>query len=552
MLVHISIRNYVIVDELELDIKPGLTAITGETGAGKSIMLDALSLALGDRASADCVLPNAKQAQISAQFDISNIVEAQNWLQMHDLDNNECILRRVVSSDGRSRGYINGTPCPLSDLQNLGELLLDLHSQFEHQSLLKPQTQQKLLDEYASAQELSKQVTNLANDWHAIYKQLENIKQNTNNNNQRINFLRFELEELEQLKLKAGEAEQLEQEFKQLNSASELITLCQQINELAEHQFTPALNQIKRNLNKAQNMTSDLNEAINLFEAAQIGADEAFKIVINFLDDFNADPEHLQQIEARLAIIYQLARKHNVNPEQLLDVATQLKQELTNLEQQSSNLTELEAKLSKLEQKYRFNALKLSQKRAKFAQKLSEQVTLSMHNLGMQNGNFVVVLTENSNNTPQTNGLETVQFLVATNPNQEPKPLIKVASGGELSRISLAIAVITAQTSRTATLIFDEVDVGIGGPTAEIVGQMLRTLGNNGQVITVTHLAQVAACAHQHLRASKSFSCENVHIDVDELDVETRIHEIARMLSGIEITQESLAHAASFIKRNQL
>jgi len=552
MLVHLSIQNYVIVDELELDIKPGLTAITGETGAGKSIMLDALSLALGDRATADCVLGNAKQAQISAQFDITNITEAQNWLEAHDLDFTECILRRVINSDGRSRGYINGTACTLNDLQNLGELLLDLHSQHEHQSLLKPNTHQKLLDEFANAQDLTNQVKDLAKKWQQTYQELENIKQNENTNTKRINFLQFELEELEQLNLQQGEIEQLEQEAKQLNFANDLIDICRQINEIAEQQLNPALNQINRNLNKAKNMTDALDETINLFETAQIQSDEALKIVVNFLDDFTADPERLQQIEARLALIYQLARKHSVNPEQLLEVTKQLKQELFHLEQSSTNLTQLEADLTKLEQKYRFIAQKLSIKRAEFAQKLSEQVSLSMDKLGMKHGIFQVVLTPNNNNLPNINGLESVEFLVATNPNQAPKPLIKVASGGELSRISLAIAVITAQTSRISTLIFDEVDVGIGGPTAEIVGKMLRTLGKNGQVITVTHLAQVAACAHQHLRASKTFVNGKTHIDIDELDTETRIHEIARMLGGVEITQESIAHATTFIKRNQL
>jgi len=549
MLTHLVIQNYTIVSNLELELKRGLTAITGETGAGKSIMLDALSLVLGGRANADCVKVGAKQAQISAQFDISQAVSVKSWLQSKDLSTDECLLRRVISSEGRSRSYINGTTCTLTDLQSLGDLLLDLHSQHQHQSLLKTETHRHILDNFAQNVELAAQVKDLATKYHHLQQQIRQIEENNKSVTQRIDFLQFELDELERLNLQKDEVQSLEQEFKQLNSAHELLSECQHISELYDNQLTPSLSQILRKLQKLSDNSSALNESYALFETAQIQIDEAFGGITNFLADFAADPVRLQQIEARLAIIYQLARKHAVEAEQLLQVQDDIKQELARLAQTSDNLNHLTAQLPQIKQEFHHLASKLSDKRKTAADDLRAQVTASLHNLGMQNAVFKVSLLPNAVDVPNANGLENVEFLVTTNPGQPVKSLLKVASGGELSRISLAIEVIAAQSLRVATLIFDEVDVGIGGPTAEIVGQMLRKLGEKVQVITVTHLAQVAAYAHQNLRVTKSFSQEQIHVDIDELDAETRVHELARMLGGIEITKESLAHAKSLIER---
>src|SRR3990167_991905 len=434
MLVHLSVHNYAIVEHLDLELNGGMSVITGETGAGKSIMLDALGLTLGDRADSGVVRPGSDKADILATFDLADIPEAEAWLAERDLNNEgPCILRRVITAEGRSRGYINGTPCPLGDLKALGELLIDIHSQHEHQSLLKTDTHRRLL------------------------------------------------EELENLGLGENELEQLEQEHKNLTNAETLLGICRQVVEqCSESDSGNVLNALTASLNRlssVNNASGSLSEATTLLTSAQIQVEEAVGELNRFLDHFDADPARLQEIEERLDTIYTLARKHRIQQTEVATMQQKLLDEIETLNANDESIERLGEELASFARHYQEKARELSALRQQAATSLASAVELEIQRLGMPGGRFTIELHPNASQELQPHGLEHVELLVSANPGQPLKALAKVASGGELSRISLAIQVITAQTSRVPTLVFDEVDVGIGGPTAEIVGQLLRRLG---------------------------------------------------------------------------
>ncbi|PAU86263.1 DNA repair protein RecN [Pseudomonas sp. WN033] len=553
MLVHLAVNNYAIVDHLELELKGGMSAITGETGAGKSIMLDALALTLGDRADSGAVRPGADKADILAIFDISKIPEAQAWLDDRDLDSPEqqVILRRVITAEGRSRGYINGSPCPQQDLKTLGEMLIDIHSQHEHQSLLKTETHRRLLDEYAGASDLARQIQLAAQRCRQTEQALQQASEHNDEQEARLQLLSYQLEELDNLSLLDGELELLEGEQRQLANAEQILMACQQvINLCSENDTGSVLQAMTSSLNRLGGLTEHsrhLNEAHNLLASAQIQVEEAVGELSRYLDHFEADPQRQQEVEERLGSIYELARKHRVNPEELPALQQRLIDELESFQQRDADIERLGDELKAYREHYQQLADKLSGIRHKAAQKLAKAVTSEIQRLGMPGGRIELQLAPlNPGNYPP-NGLESVEFLVSANPGQPAKPLAKVASGGELSRISLGIQVITAQTSRVPTLVFDEVDVGIGGPTAEIVGQLLRQLGERGQVLTVTHLPQVAAQGHQHLFVRKEQKKDSTRTRIDELDQSGRIQEVARMLGGVDLTEESLAHARKLL-----
>lgn len=553
MLMHLSIHHYALVEHLDLELDQGMTVITGETGAGKSIMLDALGLALGDRADSSAVRPGAGKADILATFDISQIPEAHNWLQERDLDNEtQCILRRVITAEGRSRGYINGTPCPLSDLKALGELLIDIHGQHEHQSLLKPETHCRLFDEYTGCQQLSQDVAALARQWKQLQQRLQKHLNNDEEQRARQQLLNYQLEELDNLSLGETELEQLEQEQRTLANAENLLSVCHQAVELcAEQDAGNVLFLLNSCLQRLGNLVSPpnvLNDARELLSAAQIQIEEAVGELNRFIDHFDVDPDHQQQVEARLDAIYTLARKHRVQPAELPALHQRLFDELETCQANDQFIAQLSETLEQCFQQYTQQAARLSEIRHQAASSLVSAIETEMQRLGMPGGRFQVELKPSTQNEPHAAGNEQIEFLVSANPGQPVKPLSKVASGGELSRISLAIQVITAQTSRTPTLVFDEVDVGIGGPTAEIVGQLLRQLGKAGQILTVTHLPQVAALGHHHLYVYKQNDDQATHSDVRRLNQRQRIEEIARMLGGVDMTRESLAHAEKLIE----
>ena len=555
MLIHISVQNYAIVDHLDLELHEGMSVITGETGAGKSIMLDALSLTLGARTDSSVIRPGADKADILSSFDITRIPEAQSWLQERDLHNDlQCILRRVITREGRSRAYINGTPCPLADLKSLGELLIDIHSQHEHQSLLKTDTHRRLLDEFAGAKEQARAVQSLAQRWRHTQQQLQQLSANEEEQRARRQLLTYQLEELDILAVHEGEVEQLEQEHKSLSNSESLLDNCRQIIDTCSDSDSNVLSTIGTLLQRANAIAGApqaFSQATELLASAHIQIEEAISEFNNFVDHFDADPQRQQWIGERLDSIYTLARKHRVIPEQLHALQAQLQTELESLDADDASVEHLQQAATLLVTEYTQKAQILSKLRHKAGKKLAAAVMQQLQMLGMPDGQFSIVLQPLELSSPSAHGLETIEFLVSANPGQPLRALAKVASGGELSRISLAIQVITAQTSRVPTLVFDEVDVGIGGPTAEIVGQLLRQLGENGQVLTVTHLPQVAAQGHQHLYVHKERKQKSTHTAVKTLSYEQRVEEVARMLGGIDLTEESLLHARKILDSAQ-
>ena len=555
MLIHISVQNYAIVDHLDLELHEGMSVITGETGAVKSIMLDALSLTLGARTDSSVIRPGADKADILSSFDITRIPEAQSWLQERDLNNDlQCILRRVITREGRSRAYINGTPCPLADLKSLGELLIDIHSQHEHQSLLKTDTHRRLLDEFAGAKEQARAVQSLAQRWRHTQQQLQQLSANEEEQRARRQLLTYQLEELDILAVHEGEVEQLEQEHKSLSNSESLLDNCRQIIDTCSDSDSNVLSTIGTLLQRANAIAGApqaFSQATELLASAHIQIEEAISEFNNFVDHFDADPQRQQWIEERLDSIYTLARKHRVIPEQLHALQAQLQTELESLDADDASVEHLQQAATLLVTEYTQKAQILSKLRHKAGKKLAAAVMQQLQMLGMPDGQFSIVLQPLELSSPSAHGLETIEFLVSANPGQPLRALAKVASGGELSRISLAIQVITAQTSRVPTLVFDEVDVGIGGPTAEIVGQLLRQLGENGQVLTVTHLPQVAAQGHQHLYVHKERKQKSTHTAVKTLSYEQRVEEVARMLGGIDLTEESLLHARKILDSAQ-
>lgn len=556
MLIHLSIRNYAIVEHLDLELKGGMSVITGETGAGKSIMLDALGLALGDRTDSSAVRPGAEKADILASFDLERIPDARAWLAERDMAvEGPCILRRVITAEGRSRGYINGTPCPQGDLKALGERLIDIHSQHEHQSLLKPETHRRLLDEYSGSQPLATQVQLAAQRWRQTRQTLDRLSDSSDEQRARHQLLSYQLEELDNLALHEGELEQLENEQRTLASAGQLLDACRQVIDLCSEaeagNVLAALNTSLQRLNAFPSPPPTLGEAVDLLGSAQIQIEEAIGQLSRFVDHFEADPSRLSHVEERLDSIYTLARKHRVQPSALRDLQQRLRRELEGLDADDEALERLNGELSAYARHYAEKAAELSRARQQAAPRLAAAIEAEIQKLGMPGGRLSIALRPQETSEPQPQGREHVEFLVSANPGQPLRPLAKVASGGELSRISLAIQVITAQTSRVPTLVFDEVDVGIGGPTAEIVGQLLRRLGERGQVLTVTHLPQVAAQGHQHLFVHKVRGSTETRTAVAELLGASRIEEVARMLGGVDLTDQSLAHARQMIASAQ-
>ncbi|MCP5162692.1 MAG: DNA repair protein RecN [Hahellaceae bacterium] len=551
MLLQLTVNNFAIADHADLHFDKGMTVITGETGAGKSIILDALGLALGDRADAGLVRHGEERADISAIFDIQSLDAAQTWLAENDLDQAaECILRRVVTKEGRSRGYINGQPVSLAALKELGEMLINIHSQHEHQSLLKKDTHRQLLDDYAQQSTLSEAVRACYKQWFHKSTKLEQLRNHHDEQDARVQLLRYQVQELDQLGLAENEVDELESEQQSLSNAENLLATCQQANNIVsegETTVSQLLSHVVGLLDGLPIQNKSLDEARQMLTEAQIQVEEASHNLRHFADSFEADPHRLSLVEERLGIIYQLARKHRTTPDKIASLHQQLSAELAQLEDDDHDLDKLSAECERLKSAYMEQAQRLTETRTKHAASLAQQVLEQLKALHMPSVQFIVNLSPLPTDTPQPFGMEDVEFLVSANPGQPPKPLHKVASGGELSRISLAIQVITAQTSTIPTLVFDEVDVGIGGGTAEVVGKLLRQLGHQGQVLCVTHLPQVASHGHTHLFVSKTQEGNVTKSQISQLNGQNRIEEIARMLGGLQITRQTLAHAEEML-----
>lgn len=555
MLSQLTVSNYAIAERLELQFSNGMTALTGETGAGKSIVLDALGLAMGGRADSGVVRHGAKRADITATFDVSRIGEAKQWLESHELDDdNECILRRVISKDGRSRAFINGQPCPLADLKDLGSTLMDIHSQHQHQSLLKKETHRKLLDEFADATGLAENAKQAWKSWNNTRQRLQQRQQNADEAEARVQLLRYQVEELNRLALQENEQEALETEQSQLSHAGEVLHNCHQATLLCTEDDNSAAALVRQALQQLEQLPVEvpaLADTIQMLNEAQIQISEAGDNLRHFVDDYDADPARLNEVEERLSAIYQMARKHRIAPEQLLELHQSLGDELTSLDDGEGSIEKLEAELQSQRAEFDRVAAKLSEARQVAAASLDQRIAAELAELSMPAVQFVTHMNRNNGNEPAPHGMEEIEFLVSANPGQPARPLARVASGGELSRISLAIQVVVAQTSTTPTLVFDEVDVGIGGGTAEVVGRLLRSLGDNGQVLCVTHLAQVAAQCHQHLFVSKFTDSDATYSRIENLDETGRISEVARMLGGVDMTKHTIAHAREMFVKGQ-
>ncbi|NWN89924.1 DNA repair protein RecN [Marinobacter adhaerens] len=555
MLTQLTVSNYAIAERVELQFSNGMTALTGETGAGKSIVLDALGLAMGGRADAGAVRHGARRADITATFDIAGIPDARQWLQSRELDDdNECILRRVISKDGRSRAYINGQPCPLAHLKELGGALMDIHSQHQHQSLLRKETHRKLVDEFAGAGDLASQTREAWKAWNEVRTKLAERQQNAEESEARLQLLRYQVEELDRLALETGEQERLEKEQDHLSQADAILHNSHQAALLCTEDETSAAGLVRQALQQLEQLPVEvtaLADTLQMLNEAQIQISEAGDNLRHFIDDYEADPARLHEVEERLSAIYQMARKHRISPEELPEFHQRLSAELAELDGGEGSLEQLEAELQNLHENFNKLASQLSEARARAATELDQRIAGELAQLSMPSVQFVTHLKRNDKSEPAPHGQEEIEFLVSANPGQPARPLAKVASGGELSRISLAIQVVVAQTSTTPTLIFDEVDVGIGGGTAEVVGKLLRSLGSNGQVICVTHLPQVAAQCHQHLFVSKFTQKDATFSKIESLDDRGRISEVARMLGGVDMTEHTLAHATEMFSKGQ-
>ncbi len=558
MLQQLSIQNYATVDSLEIEFKSGMSVITGETGAGKSIILGALGLTLGDRADKGIVRTGAHKADICAEFDTNNIKAAQQWLQENDLeadpDSNACLLRRVVNSDGRSKGYINSSPVTMASLKALGEMLLDIHSQHEHQSLLHRGTHQRLLDDFCVTAKVLEEMQSTWKQWHKNALLMQQLSNRSQEDSAQTQLLAYQLNELDEMGIGVDEVAKLEAEFKSLNHADETVasvqtalTLCsaeeEQNAKSLMHQAVTALQDLPEKNKRICNI-------ISLLETANIQLDEAVSDLRAFADEFEANPERLEQVNARLGQLHAIARKHKVKPSELNQVIESLRQQLDLIQNSDAELERLEANDALLRDQYLKFAAEISKQRKKGSSKLAKQVNEQLQQLGMPHASLEVSLTLSDKEKPSLNGTETVEFLVSTNPGQTAKPLIKIASGGELSRISLAIQVITAQTSDIPSLVFDEVDVGIGGGVAKVVGQLLRKLAERTQILCVTHQAPVAGQGHNHLFVSKYSDAGSTLTQITELSATEKVREVARMLGGEELSDESLAHAEQMVASN--
>ncbi len=554
MLTHIHIKDLAIITSLELELKPGTTALTGETGAGKSILVDALGLALGERADNAMIRSQSERAEITAAFDLSDAAEAKAWLQEQAMEaGDECLIRRILVRDGRSRAFINDQPVTLQALQSLGERLVDIHGQHAHQSLLHRGSQRDLLDAYAGHLPLVETTTRLYQQRCNAQEKLDQLRRVSTDRSAQLDLLRYQVNELEELQLDDQELGELGEEHARLSNMERLQEGC--ARSLAalydsESSVQEQLSRISGELRALASVDNALEECSELLDGALIQVQEATTGLRHYAEGLELDPARLAQVEQRLEQLHDMARKHHVRPQQLPERLGQLRNELEALEHADIHLSQLQTEVEQLQAEYLRQAQVLSEGRQRAARELAQRISESLPSLSMPGGQFAVDIQTLPEERMNASGQDQITFLVSANPGQPLQPLSKVASGGELSRISLAIQVVTARCGRIPTLIFDEVDVGIGGGTAEIVGRLLRRLGNDRQVLCVTHLPQVAAQGHHHLQVCKYTDDSSTRTSVQDLKPDQRVQEIARMLGGVEITDQTLAHAEEMMARS--
>ena len=550
MLRALAIRDFVIVDFVELDLSSGFTVFTGETGAGKSILIDALTLTLGGRADASVVREGAARADIVAEFTGELDASLQSWLSEHAFDNDESslLLRRVIDNAGRSKAFINGVTATITQLRELGEMLVDIHGQHAHQSLLRSDAQRDLLDAHAGLQERVKEVSAAFKQWRALTKQREEFERDTKQALLERERLEWQVSELQKLAPQSGEWAEVCSEHSRLSHAASLIEGAQQaLDLLSESDSAPMLSQlsaVEQRLAKLVDIDDKLKPVIDALEPARIQLQEAVYALNDYLGRIELDPARLRVVESRMEALHSASRKFHVAPEALSQELEQLSDRLQQLSD-ATDLDAIRAQEEKLAAAYQASAKQLSKARAAAAKSLSVAVTKAMQELSMSGGRFEIALNTSE---PAAHGLEQVEFLVAGHAGTTPRPLAKVASGGELARISLAISVIASSATATPTLIFDEVDSGIGGAVAEVVGRLLRKLGQDRQVLCVTHLPQVASQGAQHFQVSKNAAPDGRTVSrITPLAGAERVEEIARMLGGLEITATTRKHARELL-----
>ncbi|MDN5869363.1 MAG: DNA repair protein RecN [Nitrococcus sp.] len=552
MLRRIQIRNFAIVDAVEIAFEHGMTALTGETGAGKSILLDALGSCLGERAERSLLPADAERAEIHVSFDLEHARQAREWLEQRDLHaDDECIVRRVLQRSGRSQSYINGRPVPLQDLTALGRWLVGIHSQHAHQSLRRRDSQREILDAFGDHATLLLEIGGLYQEHQRLRGEIRRLQIAGENNDGQMELLRYQVSELTAFNPSAHELEELNLEHRRLASAEEIITTCQSVIAVLyedEQGVQSVLGGAMRQLAGKSELDPAIATAHELFNDALVQIGEGCETLRHFSANLEVDPGRLQQVEQRLGQFTDLARKHRVRPQELSERLQVLRNALDEQALAGERLTELTSRLAQVEQDYRAAAGKLGRARRKAANVLQERVTSMIRELGMPEGEFRIQLDQAAQNL-RPHGIDSVCFEIRTGSEQPFGSINKIASGGEISRIGLALEVATARTTRIPTLIFDEADSGIGGAVAEVVGRKLRELGAHHQVLCVTHLPQVAAQAHHQVRVSKSAINGRARTAVEPLDAVSRTQEIARMLGGLEITENTVNHAREMLQR---
>jgi DNA repair protein RecN (Recombination protein N) len=551
MLAQLTISNFAIVRELEIDFHSGMTAITGETGAGKSIAIDALGLCLGGRAEADMVRRGASRADLCARFALKDTPAAQRWLEENQLESGrECLLRRVISTDGRSRGFINGTAVPLSQLRELGQLLIQIHGQHAHQLLTKPEHQKTLLDGYTGEYALTQLMAGHYRQWHQSCRELAQHQQQSQERAARADLLQYQLKELNEFCPQQGEFEQIDEEYKRLANSGQLLSTCQHaLTVMADGEEANMQSQLyaaKQLVGELVGMDGKLSSVLDMLEEASIQLSEATDELRHYNDRLDLDPNRLFELEQRISRQISLARKHQITPEELPVFYQALLEEQRLLDDSAGSLESLSQTVVEHHQLALETARQLHAARQRSADELTRLITESMHSLSMPHGVFAIDIAFDERHLT-AEGADRIEFRVTTNPGQPLQPIAKVASGGELSRIARAIQVITAQKMETPALIFDEVDVGISGPTAAVVGKLLRQLGESTQVMCVTHLPQVAGCGHHHFIVCKETDGEMTETHMHQLDKRARLQELARLLGGSEVTRNTLANAKELL-----
>ena len=550
MLQSLSIRNLAVVESLDFNADGGLNIITGETGAGKSILLQGLNLLLGQRADVGLIRSGKDRAEVIAIFEINQNIPVRDYLSCESLDEgDDCILRRVITSDGKSKAFINGRAVTLSSLRDISRFLVDIHGQNEHHLLLNPLYQLEIYDSYQNNQELLETLSKKVVEYRDISKRIESLK--SEGNEKTIELLNFHCQELETANLNQDELDTIEERFKLIKNSGKLIETISNIAGNLSHQDGPGyqLDKIIFETEKANDLDPNLAESLELLKSAQIQIQETQYNLENYLSSIDVDPETIKSTENRISFFYDLCRKHDCEITELIDKKNEIESKLALFSDSSKNLEELVKKQGKIHQEYISIAKELSAKRQGGIEEFSQSISNLMQELGMKGSVFHIRFDEQGNGV-HFRGNESIEFLVQTNLGQDMRPLRKIASGGELSRVSLAIAVCTNSDRNIPTLVYDEVDVGISGAVASSVGEKLKQLSNKNQIICITHLAQVASHGNHHFKVNKIQKDDETRTSITKLTEEERRFELARILSGAQVNEKSLAAASELIQES--